>query len=278
MNKKRKIKSKTKKKLQKMTAAIRESDVRIGEGEFLYMNGHNYGSMELKSECYQRPFFQQETKLRLLGEVAQSKMNIYNPFRTCTSQVYDRERETEQNQAIKLKDTFAASELYNGSRRRVTSFEPDSQSKSKVQYWSHVEEVIFIGVIFNRLFDQGSLGNWDALKELYEDGLNRYRQKCASDVVFPDRTLVALKRHFKVMKARKQTPFRSLFVQYENLNLMNQPKRVHRERGRSESVPAYSPFDFFRETANERTKHQLTSKVEYGSTSGTIKKRRKSTQ
>jgi len=109
--------------------------------------------------------------------------------------------------------------------------------------WSRFEEVILIGVVFDRLFARGSLTNscpeltgstkskgnpyytWNEITEQYNNSLKRFKGGN-----HPDRTSVALMRHYKVMKhrLRKDVPdytsvgsFRQLYREYESLNLTN---------------------------------------------------------
>mmetsp|Transcript_9972 Transcript_9972/g.11441 ORF Transcript_9972/g.11441 Transcript_9972/m.11441 type:complete len:240 (+) Transcript_9972:182-901(+) len=83
--------------------------------------------------------------------------------------------------------------------------------------WNPLEEAILIGVIFDSQFLTGSIGNWeDILLEFHDTSKSfcRHLRRCCT---FPPRTVVALKKHYKVMKKRSKTNFRNMFQQYETL-------------------------------------------------------------
>jgi len=148
-------------------------------------------------------------------------------------------------------------------------FNTDSIKKlTSNKLWSRFEEVILTGVVFDRFFARGSLTNacpelmgskkskrnpcytWNEITEQYNASLKRFKGG-----IHPDRTSVALMRHYKVMKhrLRKDVPdftsigsLRRLYQEYESLNLTDKgeasPKdnvvHVCDEHGVTRHVPA----------------------------------------
>ena len=95
--------------------------------------------------------------------------------------------------------------------------------------WSHIEEVILVGVVFDRFFNQGSLNSnmgmkgetstWETLQKIFNDYLEQARRRLGPCNIVIHRSSEALSRHFKVMKARinhEKNPvcFRKFFWEY----------------------------------------------------------------
>jgi len=136
----------------------------------------------------------------------------------------------------------------------------DSASKSKSsKNWSKFEEMILIGIVFDRLFSRGSLNNgqgdrgkmsdaekasphrsWLELTNRFNSTLKKFKND-----QHPHRTSVALMRHYKVMKSRlkpndfqSQFSFRQLYRKYESLKVIHGEGKDSKEVGsQSETTP-----------------------------------------
>eukprot|EP00511_Aplanochytrium_stocchinoi_P000174 CAMPEP_0204823136 /NCGR_PEP_ID=MMETSP1346-20131115/1254_1 /ASSEMBLY_ACC=CAM_ASM_000771 /TAXON_ID=215587 /ORGANISM="Aplanochytrium stocchinoi, Strain GSBS06" /LENGTH=362 /DNA_ID=CAMNT_0051949675 /DNA_START=267 /DNA_END=1355 /DNA_ORIENTATION=+ len=137
---------------------------------------------------------------------------------------------------------------------------PCNQNVVRSNQWSRIEDVILVGVVFERFFDQGSLSNggnrgnddacWSVLKGKYEKLLAIYAHRYKRCHEFKERTAMAISRHYKVMKARVAddggSSFRQDFIEYEKLALLapGSESNNRKTRSRSASTPNVSDEDY----------------------------------
>mmetsp|Transcript_3819 Transcript_3819/g.4283 ORF Transcript_3819/g.4283 Transcript_3819/m.4283 type:complete len:330 (-) Transcript_3819:235-1224(-) len=111
-------------------------------------------------------------------------------------------------------------------------------NKNKNKNWSELEEILLVGVVFDRFFSQGSLSNggkkkrdaiWDVLQQRFCALLKAYAKRNQTSGEFVERSPMAISRHYKVMKSRVSKSrdsetddpidFRKYFKAYECLRL-----------------------------------------------------------
>eukprot|EP00511_Aplanochytrium_stocchinoi_P006379 CAMPEP_0204824936 /NCGR_PEP_ID=MMETSP1346-20131115/2913_1 /ASSEMBLY_ACC=CAM_ASM_000771 /TAXON_ID=215587 /ORGANISM="Aplanochytrium stocchinoi, Strain GSBS06" /LENGTH=338 /DNA_ID=CAMNT_0051952373 /DNA_START=412 /DNA_END=1428 /DNA_ORIENTATION=+ len=101
------------------------------------------------------------------------------------------------------------------SRRRAsTSSVPTRGSKAESRWksWSREEEIFLVGAVMDRFFKRGSLSStraddngtddcWSYIKAKYDTAWKNYEARTGKSAP-PERSMNALSRHYKVMKAR----------------------------------------------------------------------------
>mmetsp|Transcript_24867 Transcript_24867/g.30421 ORF Transcript_24867/g.30421 Transcript_24867/m.30421 type:complete len:270 (+) Transcript_24867:150-959(+) len=117
----------------------------------------------------------------------------------------------------------------------IHCYNGDSQA-TKVRIWTHLEELLLVGVVFDRLFTKGSIGDWETLRIKFQSTLElQYKGKTFCRCINKQRTEIALKRHYKVMKSKKCNNFRSLYSQYEEILRRNCSENGQDAKKRSRS-------------------------------------------
>lgn len=106
----------------------------------------------------------------------------------------------------------------------------DRNQNSRVNSWTHIEEVFLIGAVMTRWFNRGSLAPsrekstqgddcWEEIRVHYETKWDEYCKKTGYAVPTP-RSATALTRHFKIMKIKLSEPsttfnLRDYYLEYE---------------------------------------------------------------
>jgi len=97
-------------------------------------------------------------------------------------------------------------------RNSATSTLSTGKNDSRWKSWSREEEIFLVGVVMDRFFKRGSLSStradgkanddcWSYIKAKYDEAWTSY-QAISNKTIPQERSLNALSRHYKVMKAR----------------------------------------------------------------------------